>query len=263
MEPGLERLRRQEWWLWCSALLVTTLSGIAFLLSSFSSLFVHRDHFYEIRSDQTRWGILNLLLLFNGWLVYRQWWFRRLRRQETGRNEDLDLSLQDAYDPSRVDRATGLHTSASFELLLGKEVARARRHNIPLSLVAIHLDDFTQLNQHYGSIATDPLLREFAHRLRKATRGTDFCMRLASDDFLLVLPECSLRAAKIVSDRLGTLKTKCSGKEITLTYSIGWIDYKQGDTPSDLVNRAEKVLQLYKSASWDSISTDAAVRALR
>ena len=88
-------------------------------------------------------------------------------------------------------------------------------------------------------------------------------MRLASDDFLLVLPECSLRAAKIVSDRLGTLKTKCSGKEITLTYSIGWIDYKQGDSPSDLVNRAEKVLQLYKSASWDSISTIAAVRTLR
>jgi diguanylate cyclase (GGDEF)-like protein len=221
---------------------------------------VHPGHFYEIRADQARWGILNLLLLFNGWLVYQQWWFRRLQGQETGRNDDLDISLQDAYDPSRVDRATGLHTSASFELLLGKEVARARRHNIPLSLVALHLDDFTQLNQRYGSKATDPLLREFANRLRKATRGTDFCMRLASDDFLLVLPECSLRAAKIVTDRLGTLKVKCWGQEITLTYSIGWIDYKQGDTPSDLVNRAEKVLQLYKKASWESVSTNAVGR---
>ena len=260
MEPGPERLGRREWWLWCSALLVTTLSGIVFLLSSFPSLFVHRDHFYEIRSDQARWGILNLLLLFNGWLVYRQWWFRRLLRRETGRSEHLDLSLRDAYDPSRIDRATGLHTRASFELLLGKEVARARRHNIPLSLVAVHLDDFTQLHQRFGNMATDPLLQQFANRLRKATRGTDFCMRLTSDDFLLVLPECSLRGAKIMSDRLGTLETKCSGKDITLSYSIGWIDYKRGDAPLDLIHRAESVVQLYKKASWDSISTTQAAR---
>src|SRR6516162_1124470 len=110
METVVERLRRSEWWLWCSTLLVTALSGIAFLLSSCPSLFVHPGHFYEIRADQARWGILNLLLLFNGWLVYQQWWFRRLLRRETGRSEHLDLSLRDAYDPSRIDRATGLHT---------------------------------------------------------------------------------------------------------------------------------------------------------
>jgi diguanylate cyclase (GGDEF)-like protein len=260
MESGLQRLGRREWWLWFSALVVTTLSGIAFLLSSFPSLFLHRDHFFEIRSDQARWGILSLLLLFNTWLVYRQWSFRRLRRQLTELTLDPQSTLEAVYDPSRMDLVTGLYTRASVEQWLGKEVARARRHNSSLSLVAFHLDDFAQLNQRYGSAAGDLILKEFANRLRKASRGTDFGVRLASDDFLLVLPECSLRDAKIVSDRLGTLEVKCSGQDIALTYSVGWIDYKPGEVPSDLFKRAEDVLQLYKKANKDSISTTLVVR---
>ncbi len=260
MESSLQRLGRREWGLWLSALVVTTLSGTVFLLSSFPSLFLHNDHFFEIRSDQARWGILSLLLLFNTWLVYRQWSFRRLRRQLTELTGDPQASLEDAYDPSRMDRVTGLYTRASVERWLGKEVARARRHNVPLSLVALRLDDFEQLNQRYGSTAGDAILKEFANRLRKVSRGTDYGVRLGSDDFLLVLPECSLRDARIVSDRLGTLEMKCSGQDIALAYSVGWIDYKPGEVPSDLLKRAEDVLQAYKNACKDSSSTTLVVR---
>jgi diguanylate cyclase (GGDEF)-like protein len=243
-----------------SALAVTILSGIVFLLSSFPSLFLYSDHFFEIRSDQARWGILSLLLLFNTWLIYRQWSFRRLRRQLTELTGDPQASLENVYDPSRMDLVTGLYTRASAEQRLGKEVARARRHNIPLSLVALHLDDFALLHQRYGSTAGDQILKEFANRLEKASRGTDFGVRLGSDNFLLVLPECSLREAKIVLDRLGTLEMKCSGQVVPLTYSVGWIDYKRGEVPSDLFKRAEDVLQLYKTASKDSFSTTLVAR---
>ena len=148
-----------------------------------------------------------------------------------------------------MDPVTGLHTRNSVELWLGKEVARARRHNISLSVVAIHLDDFAELKQRHGSTAGDLMLKEFANRLRKASRGTDFGVRLGSDDFLLVLPECCLVDAKVVSDRLGTLEVKCSGQDVTICYSVGWIDYKPGEVPSDLFKRAGDVLQLYKMAS--------------
>jgi diguanylate cyclase (GGDEF)-like protein len=260
MESDLRRLGRREWWLWWSALVVTTLSGIAFLLSSFPSLFLHSDHFFEIRSDQTRWGILSLLLLFNTWLVYRQWAFRRVRRQLTELTGDPQSSLEDVQDPSRMDVVTGLYTRASVEQRLGKEVARARRQNTSLSVVALHLDDFTQLNHRYGSATGDLILKEFANRLRKASRGTDLGVRLGSDEFLLVLPECSLSDAKIVSDRLGTLEIKCSGQDIAVTYSVGWIDYKPGEVPLDLLKRAGDVLQLYKKASNDGFSSTLVVR---
>ncbi|HEV2490219.1 MAG TPA: GGDEF domain-containing protein [Candidatus Acidoferrales bacterium] len=260
MDSSLQRLGRREWWLWLSALVVTALAGIVLLLSSFPSLFRHSEHFFEIRSDQARWGILCLLLLFNAWLVYRQWSFRRLRSQLTELTGESQSGSAEVYDPSSMDRVTGLYTRASVEQALGREVVRARRHNTPLSLVAIHLDDFAQLNQRYGSATGDLILKEFTHRLRRASRGTDFGVRLGSDEFLLVLPECSLNEAKIVMDRLGTLNLKCSGKDIALAYSVGWIDYKRGEVPSDLFKRAGDVLQLYKKASKDVTSATLVIR---
>jgi diguanylate cyclase (GGDEF)-like protein len=254
MENSLERLGRREWWLWLSALAVTALSGIAFLLSAFPSLFQHPDHFYEIRSDQAKWGTLSLLLLFNAWLVYRQWLFRKLRKEFAASVEGPAFTLADAFDPSRMDPVTGLHTRASVDHWLGKEVARARRRNLPLSVVALHLDEFAQLSERFGDTETDALLKEFSGHLRKASRGSDLLVRLAPDDFLLVLSECSLNDAKIVSDRLVDMELKCGGQNVVLTYSIGWIDYKPGEVPSDLIKRAQEVLQLYKKASSASSS---------
>lgn len=251
MESDVRQLGRHEWWLWFSALVVTALAGIVLLLSSFHSLFLHHEHFFEIRSDQARWGILCLLLVFNAWLVYRQRVFRRLRRRLTEGTADLRSSVE-ANDPSQMDPVTGLYTRASAEHSLGREVVRARRKNLPLSLVAFHLDDFTELSKRCGRDAAELVLKEFASRLRKASRGSDFCVRLGDDDFLVILPECSLRDAKIVSDRLGTLEMKCAGEDVTVGWSVGWIDYKRGEVPSDLFKRAREVLQLYKAANKDS-----------
>lgn len=260
MESDLRRIGRREWWLWLSALFVTLLSGVAFLLSSFHALFLHHDHFYEIRSDQARWGILSLLLLFSAWMVYRQWLFRRLRKQLGEPGADSQSSMEDINNLSSLDPVTGLQTRASAEQRLGKEVVRAKRHNLPLSLVALHLDDFGQLSERHGAEGGKQILTEFAHRLRKASRGSDFCVRLGSDDFLVILPECSLADAKLVSDRLGSLKMKCAGREIAVNYSVGWIDYKPGEVPSDLFKRAGDVLKLYKEASKDSSFATVAVR---
>jgi hypothetical protein len=122
MDSGLQRLGRREWWLWLSGLIVTALSGMVLLLSSFPSLFLHSDHFFEIRSDQARWATLNFLLLFNIWLLYRQWSFRRLRAQRTERIADPLASLEGTCDPSRMDRVTGLYTRASVGTGSGKKL---------------------------------------------------------------------------------------------------------------------------------------------
>jgi diguanylate cyclase (GGDEF)-like protein len=255
MESGLRQLGRREWWLWLSAFFVTILAGVAFLLSSFRSFFLHSDHFYEIRSDQARWGIMCLLLLFNTWMVYRHWSFRRLRRQLTEQNGHPEGNTHEVQDPSSLDPVTELYTQASIVQRLGKEIARARRQNTALSVATIHLEDFAQLNTRYGRAATDEVLKEFARRLKEASRGSDYAVRLASDDFLLVLPKCNLGEAKLVLDRLGSLEVNCSGQKIVLAYTTGWADYQSGDLPADLLKRAGQILQLYNKASKDISST--------
>jgi diguanylate cyclase (GGDEF)-like protein len=254
-ESGLRQLARREWWLWLSAFFVTTLSALALLLSTFHSLFRHSDHFYEIRPDQARWGIMCLLLLFNGRLVYRQWSFRRMRRQFTEENAGSQASAGIASDPSGLDPVTGLYNRTFAEQQLGKEIARAKRQQVALSLATIHLDDFAQINQRYGLSASDQALKEFARRLKKACRGSDFAVRLATDDFLLVLPECGLGEVKLVLNRLGSLEVNCSGRNLVIPYTTGWVDYQPGDLPSDLLKRAAQILHLYETAAKDSFSS--------
>jgi len=254
-ESGLRQVARREWWLWFSAFFVATLSALAFLLSSFPSFFRHSEHFYEIRSDQARWGILCLLLLFNGWTLYRQWSFRRQRKHLSRQNGGVDTHPGQISDPSGVDPVTGLHTRAFIEQQLGKEIARARRQNTALSLATIHLDDLTEMNKRYGLSAMDAALKELARRLMKACRGTDFAVRIASDDFLLVLPECNLGEVQVVLNRLGALEMVCSGRKINLAYTTGWVDYQPGDLPTDLLKRAAQLLHLYENAAKESFSS--------
>ncbi|MDE3170457.1 MAG: GGDEF domain-containing protein [Acidobacteriota bacterium] len=249
---------RREWWLWFSAMVTTLLAGAVLILSAFHSLFTHATHIYSVSPAQARLAAFELLLLFDAWMVYRQWWFRREERELRAMQSSGDALMNPAgaapQDSFRLDSATGLCTRASFEYLLGKEVARTRRRKTPLSIGAIQLDDFAQFPRRYGAAAADAVIKEFSNRLRKASRGADFAMRVESDSFLIALPECSLNDAKHVLDRLGELDMEISGKDVSLTISVGWIDYKPGEVPSDLIRRANEVLHLYGKASLDGAS---------
>jgi diguanylate cyclase (GGDEF)-like protein len=248
------KVSRNEWWLWVSALLVTALSSIALLLSSFSGFFRYAEHFYEIRSDQARWATLCLLLVFNSWLVYRQWSFRRLRRQSAEPVPTSQLNLQQAAEAAGLDPVTGLCSRAALEQHLGREVARARRLNSALSLATIHIDGYAQLTTHYGKAAVETALKELGRRLKKASRGSDIAARLGDDDFVLLLPECGFKEVNQVLNRLTAIDVSSSGRRTSLKYTTGWVDYQPGDNASDLLKRATSLLHLYDSATKESMS---------
>lgn len=253
-ESNLKQISRREWWLWMSAFFVTLLSAVALVLSSIRSFFPRPEHFYEIRPEQARWGAMCLLLLFNGWLVYRQWSFRRARRHLTGQDVGGEAAGAEVIGGSSVDPVTDLFTRASAEQQLGKEIARARRQNTALSIATIHLEEFTELTQRNGLSAADQALKEFARRLKKACRGSDFAVRLSNDDFLLVLPECNLGEVKLVLNRIGAVEVNVSGRKVVLEYTTGWVDYQAGDLPGDLLKRASQLLHLYDSAAKESFA---------
>jgi diguanylate cyclase (GGDEF)-like protein len=250
-EIDLNKLGRREWWLWFSALMVTTLCAATLLLTAFSRLFRHKDHFYEMSPEQARWGVLCLLLLFNFWMVYRQRILRQLRKRATAPSASMDAPTAGMEERAAVDAVTGLYTRSSALLHLGKEIARAKRQNTSLSLATIHLEDLADLNRQYGKTALDQALKEFARRLKEVSRGSDYAVRLANDDFLLVLPKCNVGEVSQVLNRMGSMDLECAGKKISLAYTTGWVDYQPGDMPSDLLKRASQLLHLYGDAAKD------------
>ena len=251
-EIDLKRLGRREWWLWFSALIVTVLSLTGVALTGFSRLFRHKEHFYEMTPEQARWAILCLLLLFNGWMLYRQRMFRKLRKHATAPGAGAEENGASVDESAAIDPVTGLYTRTSALLHLGKEIARAKRQNTALSLATIHLEDLGDLTQQYGKTAVDQALKEFARRLKEVSRGSDYAVRLANDDFVLVLPKCNVGEVTQVLNRMGSMELECAGKKISLAYTTGWVDYQPGDMPSDLLKRASQLLHLYGDAAKEA-----------
>ena len=254
IETDLRHLARSEWWLWLSAVAVTLLATSALVLSFLPSLFRNANHFYEIRPDQAQWGTAGLVLVFNSWLVYRQWSFRRRRKHLTAQNPFPEKGAGEFADASGFDPVTGLYNRVSIEQQLGKEIGRVRRENTALSVATIHIDEFPQITERYGKSAVDSLLKEFARRLKKAIRGSDFAVRLGGSDFLLILTECTLGEVKLILNRVGPLEIVSAGEKVALPYSTGWVDYQPGELPSDLLKRATQILHLYENAAKDTLS---------
>jgi diguanylate cyclase (GGDEF)-like protein len=255
IETELRQLARSEWWLWFSTCVVTTLATSALVMSFLPFLFRRGNHFYEIRADQAQWGTAALVLVFNSWLVYRQWSFRRRRKQLAAQSAFPERNGNEISDASGFDPLTGLYTRLSIDQQLGKEIGRARRENTSLSVATIHIEEFPQVAQRYGKTSIDALLKEFARRLRKAIRGTDFAVRLGGGDFLLVLTECTLGEVKHILNRIGPLEIVSAGEKTSIPYATGWVDYQPGELPSDLLKRASQILHLYENASKDSPTT--------
>lgn len=253
-ETALRLLSRREWWLWFSAIVVTTLSALVLGLSFFQSLFLRQSHIYEVNSAQARWSVFCLLVLFNGWLLYRQWSFRRERKRFTVSTAPAEANAEPDFAASALDPVTGLFTRSFIEQQLGKEIARARRENTSLTVATLHLDDFADLGKRHGPAAMDQALKELARRLKKACRGSDYAVRLTNDEFLLVLPECGMAEVKTVLNRIGAVQVLCSGRTVALPYTTGWVDYQPGDMPSDLLKRAKEMMHLFEGATRDPLS---------
>lgn len=253
--PSRKRIERGEWWLWFSAVIVLFLSAVAFFLFSFPPLFNQANPLLRVRLDQAAPGLMGLVLVFLAFSVYRQWQWRRLRkRPPEGVTDTADDQWQteEFSEPTGFDSLTGLHHRHSAEERLGKEMASARRLNKPLTVLALDLDGFKQLNSDYGTSVGDAVLQEFAKRLKKATRGSDFAVRLGGDEFLLVLPECNLVDVKRVMDRLSPLEVNCAGQRIPISCSGGWLDCQPGELPAELLKRADEMLRLYKNAGTEA-----------
>jgi diguanylate cyclase (GGDEF)-like protein len=201
--------------------------------------------------EQARWGVLCLLLLFNFCMVYRQRMLRQLRKRASAPGASMDAPTAGMEETAAVDAVTGLYTRSSALLHLGKEIARAKRQTTSLSLATIHLEDLADLNRQYGKTALDQALKEFARRLKEVSRGSDYAVRLANDDFLLVLPKCNVGEVSQVLNRMGSMDLECAGKKISLAYTTGWVDYQPGDMPSDLLKRTSQLLHLYGDAAKD------------
>jgi two-component system, cell cycle response regulator len=102
------------------------------------------------------------------------------------------------------DKLTGLANNRAFQEGLARDMARADRQAVPISVLVIDLDDLKRINDLYGLPAGDAALLAVSQVLVQATRVSDLLARVGGDEFALILPNTDVQGAKIVADRIRT-----------------------------------------------------------
>lgn len=110
---------------------------------------------------------------------------------------------EEAQRLSLTDPLTGLWNYRYLKESIRREVERASRFGRMLSVLALDLDRFKEVNDTYGHPAGDAVLAEFARRVRGALREVDLAFRQGGEEFVVLLPETDARGAATVADRLG------------------------------------------------------------
>ena len=149
-----------------------------------------------------------------------------------------------------ANRRHGMHT-------LGRAIALAMRHDRMLGLVRIDIDRFKSINDTYGHEAGDRVLAEVAGALAGAVRGGDELARWGGDEFVAILPDTDRDGVLRTAERLraaaaGTSIDVGAGKPVGVTVSVGWAHWS-GDTPDDLLARADRALYAAKDAGRDAV----------
>jgi diguanylate cyclase (GGDEF)-like protein len=112
------------------------------------------------------------------------------------------LKYQQAESSATTDYLTGLPNARSLFVHLAQEVARCRRMKTSLAVMVCDIDGLKKINDSFGHLEGDKLLREFSTRLKDACRGYDYVARMGGDEFVITAPGLSPEDALEKADRL-------------------------------------------------------------
>lgn len=169
-----------------------------------------------------------------------------------------------------TDVLTGWHNRRYLTVRLNEEIARARRDNARLVCLMLDIDHFKSVNDTWGHVAGDAVLRELAQRIETQVRASDVAARYGGEEFVVLLPGTDVSAASKLAERIRKEIAASpiplpNGESVTITASIGIAEVSPGPEDKDLktlgdslIARADVALYAAKSAGRDRVEVEAA-----
>ncbi len=177
----------------------------------------------------------------------------RFKKQIQELLEHMHDSISLLYEAATRDEKTGLYNNKFFETILDMEIEKAQRGKQKLSLTIIDIDFFKKINDKYGHIKADNLLKNLAQVIQKQIRKSDIAARFGGEEFFLLLPETSLEKAKKLASRLKrAIHSDNVLKKCNITVSGGITEFKEKDSKSKFKQRADKALYQAKNSGRDN-----------
>ena len=141
------------------------------------------------------------------------------------------------------DQLTGLYNRHYLMDVAIKKMARARRHNFPLSMILLDIDHFKNINDQHGHTTGDIVLSEIAALLSRHSREEDVAARMGGEEFVLLFEYCSLKDAHTKAELLRSEIEKLMPQNLKVTASFGVVECDSDDMTFELLfGRADKAL---------------------
>ena len=159
---------------------------------------------------------------------------------------ELLVAKQDLLIQSRTDSLTGVLNRRAILSQIKTELSRAKREKKDLSLSILDIDHFKKINDTYGHMVGDDVIREVVKRISVAVRTYDSLGRFGGEEFLVVMPGAKEIEAYSICERIrsaiGETDFAINGLKIHLTVSLGFVTGDGNADIDDLIVRADKAL---------------------
>jgi diguanylate cyclase (GGDEF)-like protein len=162
----------------------------------------------------------------------------------------VSLMHQQLIRVATIDPLTGLPTRHALNDAVTREIARSQRNATPLCLAIMDVDGLKLVNDQHGHQAGDRMLAEAARAWRNALRESDILVRFGGDEFVAVLPDCTPELAEEVLRRVR--------RSTAISCSAGLAWWQAGDTPADVLQRADAHLYEAKRSNRRAVIEPAA-----
>jgi diguanylate cyclase len=189
-------------------------------------------------------------------------------KETTQALESLRREFEQVKMESLVDFLTGVPNRKAFSQKLPTSIADAVACGGPLCLLLIDIDHFKQFNDKFGHLIGDEVLRFAAKKIKDMIRGSDYLARFGGEEFVAILPQTPLSGARVVAQTIvhffaqTKMKTVSTSKNIgAITMSIGAACYRLGESPEQLIGRADQALYVAKSTGRNRVATEADLAA--
>lgn len=168
---------------------------------------------------------------------------------------ELKQRLGNEEKLARTDFLTGSANGRAFYEISEREISRSRRYGHPFTIAYIDVDDFKLINDLFGHLAGDELLRTVARTIRESLRTTDTIARMGGDEFVVLLPETGPEQAEVVSRKIReNLLAEMQRNDWPVTVSIGAVTYRQTpNSAKEMVKRADDLMYTGKKRGKNTI----------
>jgi diguanylate cyclase (GGDEF)-like protein len=170
------------------------------------------------------------------------------------------LLYKQAVEKAYMDPLTGLNNRAAFDQSIEQEVDLAKRHGHIISLMMLDIDKFKQINDNYGHLVGDAVLKTFSDCIMSCMRSSDIIFRYGGEEFAILLRNTQISGAKLLAERMRKsiedMKFEYDNISLNASVSIGVSELREDDTRLNLIERADELLYKAKENGRNQVVTD-------